>query len=223
MNESTTLSSAETLAAPRHAEAILAYWFEDGLALGWPSRDLNERWFGGAAAQDAEIRARFGSWVECALDGGLRNWEAEGGHDGAIPGRQRLALILLLDQFSRNLHRGTARAFAGDARAQRLVREMLAQGSDEQLPPVARVFAYMPLMHAEDTELQRECVRRFQALAAAVSAPLQASITGNLRFARAHLEIIERFGRFPYRNVVLGRESSAAEQEFLKTGPRFGQ
>lgn len=223
MDESTTAASGEKLAEPRHAGAILDYWFEDGLSLGWPSRDLNVRWFGGGAAQDAEIRERFGPWVECALDGGLRDWEAECGDDGTIPGRRRLALILLLDQFSRNLHRGAARAFAGDERAQRLVGEMLAQGWHERLPPVARVFTYMPLMHAEDAGLQRECVRHFEALAAAVPAALQASITGNLRFARAHLEIIERFGRFPYRNAVLGRESSTAELEFLKTGPRFGQ
>ncbi|HXE22242.1 MAG TPA: DUF924 family protein [Rhodoferax sp.] len=223
MNESTTATSGEKLVEPRHALAILDYWFEDGLALGWPSRDLNERWFGGAAAQDAEIRERFGPWVECALDGGLQDWEAECGDDEAMTGGRRLALILLLDQFSRNLHRGTTRAFAGDARAQRLVGEMLAQGLDERLPPVARVFAYMPLMHAEDTGLQRECVRHFEALAAAVPAALQASIAGNLRFARTHLEIIERFGRFPYRNAVLGRESSVAELEFLQSGPRFGQ
>lgn len=213
----------DNLPSPAHAQAVLDFWFTDGLALGWPSRDLNERWFGGAAAQDAEIRERFGPWVECALDGGLQDWEAECGDGEAMPGGRRLALILLLDQFSRNLHRGTARAFAGDTRAQRLVGEMLARGWDERLPPVARVFAYMPLMHAEDIVLQRECVHRFETLAAAVPAALQASITGSLRFARTHLEIIERFGRFPYRNAALGRESSAAELEFLKNGPRFGQ
>ncbi|MBS0315870.1 MAG: DUF924 domain-containing protein [Proteobacteria bacterium] len=214
------------LADPRHAQAILDYWFADGLALGWPSRDLDPLWFGGGEQQDREIRERFGPWVECALDGGLQSWEAEPDGErlgGPVPSKRRLALILLLDQFSRNLHRGTARAFAGDARAERLVGEMLAQHADERLPWVARVFVYMPLMHAEILALQRECVRRFEALATEVPASLKATIAGNLSFARTHLQIVERFGRFPYRNAALGRSSSAAELEFLKTGPRFGQ
>lgn len=214
------------LADPRHAQAILDYWFADGLILGWPSRDLDSLWFGGGEQQDREIRDRFGPWVGCALDGGLQNWEGEPDGerlDGPVPSKRRLALILLLDQFSRNLHRGTAHAFAGDARAQRLVGEMLAQRADEQLPWVARVFVYMPLMHAEDLALQRECVRRFEALAAAVPAALQATIADNLSFARTHLQIVERFGRFPYRNAALGRSSSPEELEFLRTGPRFGQ
>ncbi|WHZ10714.1 MAG: putatative transmembrane protein [Burkholderiaceae bacterium] len=217
---------AGELADPRHARAILDYWFADGLVLGWPSRDLDPLWFGGTEQQDREIRDRFGPWVDSAIDGGLRDWENEPGGeqpDGPMPGWRWLALILLLDQFSRNLHRGTARAFAGDARAQRLVGDMLAQRADEQLPWVARVFVYMPLMHAEDAALQRECVRRFEALEAAVPENLRPSITGSLKFARTHLEIIGRFGRFPYRNAALGRSSSAAELEFLKTGPRFGQ
>ena len=226
MPDSPTAPPSGELADPRHAQAILDYWFADGLTLGWPSRDLGPLWFGGTEQQDREIRDRFGRWVECALDGGLREWETEpndANSGGPAPGWRRLALILLLDQFSRNLHRGTARAFAGDARAERLVGEMLAQRADERLPWVARVFAYMPLMHAEDLALQRECVRRFEMLAAAVPTSLQATIASNLAFARTHLQIIERFGRFPYRNAALGRSSGAAELEFLKTGPRFGQ
>lgn len=216
----------DELAAPVHAQAVLDFWFADGLALGWPSVDMNPRWFGGGAALDQEIREQFGPWVEAALAGGLREWEKDSADDfspGSLQGGARLALVILLDQFSRNMFRGTAHAFAGDARAQKLVGESLAQGLDARLPWVARVFLYMPLMHAEQLALQDECVRRFGALAAQVPVELQAQLASNLDFARKHRDIVARFGRFPYRNAVLGRESTAAEREFLKSGPRFGQ
>ena len=213
------------LAAPAHAAAILDFWFADGLALGWPSRDMGKLWFGGDARLDQQIRAQFGPWVESAQAGGLQGWEqdAAGGPVPGLPGWAPLALVILLDQFSRNMFRGTARAFAGDARAQRLVSEALAQGVDARLPWVARVFLYMPLMHAEHLALQEECVRRFSALAAQVPTALHARIASHLDFAQKHRDIVARFGRFPYRNAVLGRESTALELEFLKNGPRFGQ
>jgi uncharacterized protein (DUF924 family) len=216
----------DDLARPAHAQAVLDFWFADGLVLGWPSVDMNKRWFGGGAALDRQVRRQFGPWVESALAGGLQGWERDGAGDpppGGMAGGARLALIILLDQFSRNMFRGTSHAFAGDARAQRLVGEALARGLDARLPWVARAFLYMPLMHAEQLALQEECVRRFAALAAQAPADLQERIAGHLDSAREHRDIVARFGRFPYRNTVLGRESSAAELEFLKTGPRFGQ
>lgn len=216
----------DDLAAPAHAEAILDFWFADGLALGWPSRDLSVQWFGTDAALDRQIDQQFGPWVRLAQAGGLQGWEqdaASGATPAGIPGGTQLALVLLLDQLSRNMFRGTAQAFAGDARAQRLVSNALAQGLDARLPWIARVFLYMPLMHAEHLALQDECVRRFSALAAQVPATLQARIASHLDFARQHRDIIIRFGRFPYRNAALGRANTAQEQEFLKKGPRFGQ
>lgn len=215
----------DDLAAPAHAAAILDFWFADGLALGWPSRHMSVQWFGADAALDRQIDRQFGPWVRQAQAGGLQSWEqdAVGATPGGIQAGTRLALVILLDQFSRNMFRGTVQAFAGDARAQLLVSAALAQGLDARLPWVARVFLYMPLMHAEHLALQDECVRRFSALAAQVPTALQARMASHLDFARQHQSIVARFGRFPYRNAALGRASTAQELEFLKHGPRFGQ
>ena len=194
---------------------VLDFWLGDGVTSGWPGEDFGPRWFGGDAALDREIGQRFGALVRQACNGGLIEWEA-----APLP---RLALVIVLDQFTRNVFRGTADAFSGDARAQALVLRALDERGDAQLPWVGRVFFYMPLMHAEDLALQRRCVECFEALRRDVPPALQREIDGNLRFARSHLEIIERFGRFPYRNAALGRESSAAELAFLQDGPRYGQ
>lgn len=200
---------------PTAALDVLDFWFGDGLQRDWPSQDLNERWFGGGPAQDETIRNRFGPLVDEALDGGLTDWEAEP--------RARLALIVLLDQLSRNVHRGQRRAFDGDARAQRLSRLSLAQGMDATLTPAGCVFLYMPLMHAENLALQDECVARFQRLVDSSPEPLRDKLSSNLRFAVLHRDIVAQFGRFPHRNAVLGRDGTPEEDEFLKDGPRFGQ
>ncbi|MBA4326745.1 MAG: DUF924 domain-containing protein [Polaromonas sp.] len=195
--------------------SILDFWLGEGFESGWPGRDMGKQWFGGTPELDRQIADRFGAAVRQALDGGLGAWEADP--------LERLALVILLDQFPRNIHRGQARAFAGDARAQQLVRDALAQGMDDQLPWVGRMFLYMPLMHAEDLPLQEEGVRRFRQLAADAPENLRVTLTSSLRFAEQHRDIIARLGRFPYRNNALGRTSTALEFEFLKTGPRFGQ
>lgn len=194
---------------------VLDFWFGDGLERDWPSQSRKELWFGGGPAQDEAIRQRFGPLVNEALDGGLTGWETEP--------RTRLALIVLLDQLSRNVHRGQRRAFDGDARAQRLTRLSLAEGMDATLTPAGCVFLYMPLMHAEHLELQEECVARFQKLVDSSPEALRDTLAGNLRFAVVHRDIVARFGRFPYRNAVLGRTTTPDEDEFLKDGPRFGQ
>ncbi len=182
---------------------------------GWPSQDMKQLWFTGGPEVDQQIKQKFGAQVAFAVAGGLTDWEHEPFN--------RLALVIMLDQFTRNVFRGEAGAFAGDARAQQLVSDALAQGVDERLPWVGRVFMYMPLMHAENLALQDESVRRFTHLAAAVPEALRDRIANNLSFAKQHHDIIARFGRFPYRNAALGRISSAHELEFLKNGPRFGQ
>ena len=194
---------------------ILSFWLGDGLALGWPSQDMNRRWFLGGATLDNEIRSRFGQAVQSALQGELAPWEASL--------HSRLALVILLDQFSRNVFRGTARAFDGDAQAQQLTLNTLAQHEDPQLPWVGRVFLYLPLMHAEDLALQEKCVACFSQLLADAPAALKPKLQGNLDSAIEHQGIVARFGRFPYRNAVLGRTSSSKEKEFLRHGPRFGQ
>ncbi len=194
---------------------VLDFWLGDGMALGWPTQDMNERWFRGGAALDEDIKARFGADVLQAVQGGLRQWEAQPA--------SRLALVILLDQFTRNMFRGTAQAFEGDPRAQRLVLQTLGSGEDRQLPWVGQVFLYMPLMHAEDAALQAQCVACFSRLVDDAPAALQPRFQGNLDFARQHQEIIARFGRFPYRNAALGRDSTPEELSFLVEGPRFGQ
>ena len=204
-----------TTTTPPAALALLDFWFGDGLQLDWPSQDLNELWFGGGPAQDETIRQRFGELVDEALNGGLTGWEAES--------RARLALIVLLDQLSRNVHRGQRRAFDGDARAQRLTRLSLAEGLDATLTPAGCVFLYMPLMHAEHLELQDECVARFQRLVDSSPDHLRDKLASNLRFAVLHRDIVAQYGRFPHRNAVLGRTATPEEEAFLKDGPRFGQ
>ena len=215
-----TVTSAPTAAATATAaganvKAILDFWLGDGLALGWPTQDLGKRWFGGGAALDEDIKTRFGEQVLQAVQGGLQDWE--------LQAQSRLALVILLDQFTRNVFRGTPRAFAGDARAQQLVLATLASSEDPQLPWVARVFTYMPLMHAENLALQDQCVACFARLVTEAPEALNQRLQGNLDFARKHRDIVARFGRFPYRNAALGRTNTPAEDEFLLNGPRFGQ
>lgn len=196
-------------------EAVLTHWFGDTLQSDWPADDRHALWFGGGAALDADIRTRFGPLLQAALDGQLLAWEE--------PLHARLALVIVLDQYSRNVHRGQARAFAGDALAQKLVLQSLSQSHDAELPTVGRVFFYMPLMHAESVPLQHECVSRFTHLVAQSPPALAERLQGHLRAARQHRDIVETFGRFPHRNAVLGRASTPAEEAFLKDGPRFGQ
>jgi uncharacterized protein (DUF924 family) len=196
-------------------QEVLDFWFGDGLLRDWPTTDRNALWFGGGTAQDALITQRFGPLVESALGGGLCDWES-----GL---ESRLALIVVLDQFARNVFRGQARAFAGDGRAQTLVLQTLALAQDAELPSVGRVFLYMPLMHAESLALQEECVARFTRLLASTTPELHDTLASNLHFACQHLDIIKKFDRFPHRNAALGRVSTPEEEAFLTDGPRFGQ
>jgi len=180
------------------AAQVIDFWF------GAPPRETQRpEWFRKDEAFDAQIRARFGAWVEEALQGGLRDWDAT--PEGA------LARILLLDQFTRNVFRGSARAFAGDALALAAARSLVARGDDRALSGVMRQFVYLPFEHAEDAAAQRESLRLFAALGREHPA-----LDGLLLWARRHAEIVARFGRYPHRNAALGRESTPAEVEFLR-------
>lgn len=196
------------------------FWFGP-LHDGFPVEDRNALWFRGGAKVDAAIRARFAEPVQQAVAGGFPEWE--GDPDG------ELALVLLLDQFTRHLWRRTAQAFAGDARAQRIVRAAVNAGRDRQLPPVKRVFLYMPLEHSEQLADHDLCVELFEAVAAspevaAAGPAAEQLVAGMLDYAVRHRAIIEQFGRYPYRNEVLGRPSTPAEQAWLaEGGERFGQ
>jgi uncharacterized protein (DUF924 family) len=210
------MNTPALLATPNDA---LDFWLADGVQLGWPTQNMSERWFGGGAALDEEIKLRFGPRVLQALEGDLGDWA----QTAPTPALGQLAQVILLDQFTRNVFRGQARAFSGDAQAQQLALQAIAAKADQQLPWVGRVFMYMPLMHAENLTLQKECVARFAQLLDDAPQHLKERLQDNLDFARKHEEIIARFGRFPYRNAALGRASTAEEEIFLANGPRFGQ
>ncbi len=193
--------------------AVLDYWFYDQGHFA-SIATLNKRWFGSGQSLDAPIREQFGMALEKAVAGGLRDWEAES--------ESRLALIVLLDQFTRQAWRGSVRAFVGDQRALSLTKSGFKRGYFDELPLMMKVAALMPLEHSESLADQVDCVKRFGLLLAQYPEE-QESIKGFLRFAELHHDIIEEFGRFPHRNQVMGRASTPAELEYLEHGPRFGQ
>lgn len=166
-------------------------------------------WWGKSSETDALLASRFGELAEAAAKGSLAHWaDAPSG---------RLALLLLLDQLPRNIHRGTPAAFAQDPLARDLCLKGLSIGADKSLSPLERVFFYLPLEHAESREQQARSVALFEALAAEqAGTPAQATFAGFADFARRHQVIIERFGRFPHRNDILGRTSTPEEAAFLQ-------
>ena len=172
-------------------------------------------WFGEDETFDREIREQFADEVEQASNGELDHW--------ATHPRGRLALILLLDQFRRNIYRNTADAFSKDKLALKLCVEGAMEKKDEGLTPIQRVFFYMPLQHAESRKVQAKSVALFNRLAQAVSPTYRETFLTIAQFAELHHDIIEQFGRFPHRNSLLGRENTPAENEYLTDAPDFGQ
>lgn len=189
-------------------DSIHAFWFGEGGDDAATLARQSALWWGKQEAADALIRQRFGPWVEAMADGRLDDW-------AATP-RGRLALILLADQFTRNMYRDQGRAFACDPRARAWSREAIVSGLHLAYRPLERVFLYLPLEHAEDRADQAESVRLFAALAAEATPPTQSSFDSFLDFARRHQAIIDRFGRFPHRNRALGRNTTADEAAFLQ-------
>ena len=183
------------------AGTVLDFWF------GAPGSNefgsARKAWFMKDAAFDAAIRERFGALVERALRGELEAW-------GDEP-RSSLAQILVLDQFTRNAFRGSARSFAGDARALAAASRMVGSRQDEALAPFMRAFVYLPFEHAEGLAMQDEAIRLFTKLVS--ESPELADM---LDYAHRHREVIERFGRFPHRNEILGRQSTAEEIAFIQ-------
>jgi uncharacterized protein (DUF924 family) len=176
-------------AEPGPAE-VIAFWEEAG----------PDRWYNKDAAFDEEIRTRFADLHRQAAAGEKDDWAASA--EGA------LALLLLLDQFSRNMFRGSAQTFAQDAKARDIARQAIAAGFDEQVGWPMRQFFYLPFMHSEEIADQERCVALCHSLPDRSTLP----------FAKDHERIVRRFGRFPHRNAVLGRYTSPAEQAFLEGG-----
>ena len=186
-------------------EDVLDFWLGPE---GSPPLANATKWFTKDDAFDLEIRRRFGPTLEHAARGGLDEWKTSA--------RGRLALVILLDQFSRNAFRGTPRSFAEDPRACAIAREAIALGDERSLGPIERGFLYMPLEHAESVERQRECVAAFERLRDSAPPDVRQFVELQVDYAKRHAEIIERFGRFPHRNAILGRTSTPEELEFLR-------
>jgi uncharacterized protein (DUF924 family) len=183
------------------AQAVLDFWFGAPDSPGYGQ--TRKVWFRKDAAFDALLRERFGALIDAGRAGALDAWTA-------TP-CGTLALVIVLDQFSRNCHRGSALAFAGDDKALALARQLVATGADQQLPTrYHRVFAYMPFEHSEAIDAQRESLRLFGELA---NEPDCAEFHA---YAIRHAKVIERFGRYPHRNAVLSRVSTEAELAFLR-------
>ena len=196
-------------------EDILQFWFAD-IGDGFDAAQQNKLWFLGGIDADDRIRERFGPIAEQALAGGLSRWK--GLPEGIM------ALIILLDQFPRNIFRGQAKAFSGDSQAKQLVHWGLKEGMDKRLTYMQRSFFYMPLEHSEDLEDQILSVQLFEQLLEEVPAKGKATIEGSLRYAEQHRDIIQQFGRFPHRNALLQRDPTRQELEYLAGGgARFGQ
>jgi uncharacterized protein (DUF924 family) len=185
--------------------AIHDFWFGELDEKGLCKTDRNALWFGANEATDARCRDLFGAPLADALQGKLDSWAAT---DHGL-----VALVVLLDQFPRNIHRGTAHAFSADPKALALAQDAITSGRHLELPLIHRVFLYLPLEHSEELALQEQCVALFEALAHISDHPQFASFT---RYAIAHRDVIAQFGRFPHRNAVLGRQSTPDELAYLE-------
>ncbi len=191
-------------------EEILTFWFADACR---SSEDLTARaarWFRRDEAFDQEIADRFGALLERAALGELDFW--------ADAPRSALALVLVMDQFPRNLFRESGRAFAYDEKAARVAIEAVHKGFDQALHPVETYFLYLPFEHAEDLAHQDRCVALTEALVARAPAGMARSFESFADYARRHREIIRRYGRFPHRNAALGRPSTPDEEAYLQSG-----
>ncbi|MDA0680024.1 MAG: DUF924 domain-containing protein [Proteobacteria bacterium] len=197
-------------------DAILAFWFKEKQLTAPQIDGRMDVWFGEDPLFDEEVAQNFTNDVESASEGLLNHWAQEP--------TGRLALILLLDQFRRNIYRNQAEAFAEDKAALKLCVEGAMQKKDRGLTPIQRAFFYMPLQHAESRKVQQKSRQIFGKLSDAVSATYKETFETIAQFADLHADIIEQFGRFPHRNGILGRENSPEEDEYLASDtPDFSQ
>lgn len=191
------------------ADEVLQFWLGTARPSNSEALQHKQQWFSKSDELDARIRQRFEPAVQAALTGRLSGWT-----DGVW---DTLARIILLDQFTRNIYRGTPESFAGDPLALQLALGLCDSGQDQALPSVLRVFVYLPLEHAEDEALQQRSVELFAQLRDGHPEPaeLQTYLQGTWDYALRHQAVIARFGRFPHRNAILGRTSTEEEQAYL--------
>jgi uncharacterized protein (DUF924 family) len=193
---------ADTAATDEQASAILEFWLGKESERDAPAPEIRRRWYAKQDEFDARLRREFGADLQRAHDGELDGW--------AQTPRGLLALVILLDQFSRNLHRGSGRMFEHDDRALGLAKQGVERGDDTRLKAAECQFLYMPFMHSEAIDDQRRSLELFERLARV------APELDSRSWAQSHHDIVARFGRFPHRNALLGRSSTDAEAEFLK-------
>jgi len=191
-------------------EDILQFWFGVFPTPYTADASKADMWFKNGASYDSEIFVNFGVDYDKAINGELDHW--------VDSYRGRLALIILLDQFSRHIHRNTAQAFAQDKKAQELCIDGIAAADDGRCHAIERSFFYLPLEHAEDIVRQDLSVKAYEQLVSDVPVEYKKPFEVTLSFAKSHHLVIEKFGRFPELNEILGRQSTKEEQEFIASG-----
>jgi uncharacterized protein (DUF924 family) len=201
----------EAAGETKEAVEVLSYWFPDDLADADMEtlRRHGQRWMAGGLEVDREITERFGELLERARRGELDHW--------AQTPRGRLALIIVLDQFSRNIYRGSPLSYSQDTKALKLAVEGIESGMDRDLMPVERNFFWLPLSHSEDLALHERSVLHAEDEAAIAPPRLKAMFEFGISQAKAARDVIARFGRHPHRNEILGRDSTPEELEYLRT------
>lgn len=201
---------------PDRTEEILKFWFAETPRDAFKIDGRMALWFGDDESQDEKIRSRFSEDIEKASAGELDHW--------ADTPRGRLALIILLDQFRRNIFRRSKDAYLLDHQVLKLTIKGMELGHDRQLEPVERAFFYMPMQHSESLKVQDFSVRTFNNLAETVKPTLRATFSTFSQFAELHRDIVAQFNRFPHRNEVLGRKNTPEEEAYLDASPPdFGQ
>ena len=195
--------------SPATPDEVLAFWLGTTRPSNAQALAVKQQWFTKSETFDARIQAQFAPTVQAALAGQLDSWTDEAW--------SCLALLVVLDQFTRNIYRGTPQSFAGDSKALATAQRAIALGLDQQLPAVTRIFVYLPLVHAEDLALQTQSVDAFTQLAQGNTAPadVHAFLLGTLDYVHRHQAVIQQFGRFPHRNAIVGRSSTPQELAYL--------
>lgn len=195
-------------------QPVLEHWFGHADDDVMCANENSALWWGKSTETDTDIRRRFEAILHLLVNGGNRYWLQ-------FP-ESRLAAIIALDQFSRHIYRNTPTAFASDQLALNWCLSGIGAGMDKQLRPIERLFFYLPMEHAEDLGVQHQCLWQFQQLMEVVPAAQHETFSGFMDYAKQHLDVIERFGRFPHRNAILGRQSTQEELEYLAQQPGGG-
>lgn len=199
----------------KEIEGLLRFWFGE-LHNELANSDKNQLWYQATEQIDQEIKVQFLDLYQQALNNELAHWQQSA--------RGSLALVILLDQMPRNMFRGTAQAFASDKLALEVAQHGVTNGFDKKLQLIEQIFYYHPFEHSENLAIQQQSVKLFSALRSEYQSVEQLAVIDNaIHWAKEHKDIIEQFARFPHRNSILGRESSDAELEYVKTGSDFGQ